>query len=82
MLTKVREAWSYLLTKLNAFASTAFLYLSVNNQLPAPAEAAMDRLPEPAQTIVRLAVPFAWWSLVEYAKNHAVKQAKADAPPA
>jgi hypothetical protein len=71
---RFRRAWADLLTKLNAVATFALTYLSLNGQLPAPAEAAMSRLPEPWQFIARLFVPIAWGTLVEYAKARAIKK--------
>lgn len=77
LIARIRSGWSFLLTKLNAFASTLFFYLSINSQLPPPAEAMIDKIPGAWQMMVRLALPFFWWLLIEYAKAKAVKKAKA-----
>lgn len=76
-IDKARAAWSDLLTKLNSAATFVFLYLSMNGQLPAPAEALMSKLPEPWQTVVRILLPITWGTLVEYAKAQAKKRAAA-----
>ena len=76
ILNKLRTAWGFLLTKLNASASLVFLYLSMNDQLPPPIEALLDRVGEPWQTIARLAVPMLWFALVQHAKARAINVGK------
>lgn len=76
MFAKLREYWSYLLTKLNAVGSLVFAYALLN---PSAASDLLNLLPPKLKTPVALAVPALWFMLVQYAKMKALKKAQVQA---
>lgn len=75
-MTKIREAWGYLLTKLNALGSIVLAYALLN---PSAASDLLNLLPDKAKIPAALAAPAAWFLLVQYAKAKAIKKGAADA---
>jgi hypothetical protein len=74
LLAKVRKAWAFLLTKLNAVGSILLAYALLN---PTAASELIALLPEKLKTPVALGVPALWFMLVQYAKAKAIKKAEA-----
>lgn len=76
MFAKVREAWSFLLTKLNALGSILLGYALLN---PSAATDLLALLPAEYRTGAAIAIPALWFMLVQAAKVRDLKK-KADAP--
>lgn len=72
MIERLREGWSYLLTKLNALGSILLAYALLN---PSAASDLLNLLPPNMQTGAALAIPVLWFALVQYAKMKAIKKA-------
>jgi hypothetical protein len=73
MLKKLREAWSFLLTKLNALGSILLAYALLN---PTAAVELLALLPPQFRTGAALAIPTLWFLLVQFAKAKAIKKAE------
>jgi hypothetical protein len=72
MIAKLRTAWSFLLTKLNALGSILLAYALLN---PTAATEGLALLPPSLRTPVAMALPALWFVLVQYAKAKAIKRA-------
>lgn len=73
MLKKLREGWSYLLTKLNAIGSLLLAYALLY-------PGALSELKELAPTWLQPFIPalaLGWFGLVQIAKGKAMKKAEA-----
>ncbi len=81
IIAKLREGWTYLLTRLNALGSILLAYALLN---PTAMSELVALLPPSFKIPAALALPMLWFVLVQYAKARAIKNAlpKADAPPA
>jgi hypothetical protein len=76
LFAKLREGWSFLLTKLNALGSILLAYALLN---PSAASELIAMLPEKLKTPVALAIPTLWFCLVQYGKMRAIKKAESAA---
>ena len=70
LIARLRMAWSFLLTKLNALGSVLLAYALLN---PTAATEGLALLPAGARTPIALALPILWFALVQYAKAKAIK---------
>jgi hypothetical protein len=76
IIQKVRNAWSYLLTKLNALGSILLAYALLN---PDAANELLGVLPEKLRTPAALMIPAAWFLIVQYAKVRDLRKGSPDA---
>jgi hypothetical protein len=72
MIQRVRDAWSFLLTKLNALGSVLLAYALLN---PTAASDLLNLLPANLKVPAALALPALWFMFVQYAKAKAIKKA-------
>jgi hypothetical protein len=79
--TAARTFRGHLLSVANALATYAFAYFSLNQQLPPIAEALLDKIPQPWQTVVRAALPIAWGTFIQFCKSWSNRHAVAAANP-
>jgi hypothetical protein len=70
MIQRIRAAWGFLLTKLNALGSILLAYALLN---PGAASELLNLLPANMRTGAALAIPALWFVVVQYAKVRAVK---------
>ncbi len=73
MIAKLRTGWTFLLTKLNALGSILLAYALLN---PAAANDLLNTLPPKLKIPASLALPAAWFMLVQYSKMKAIKTAR------
>ena len=73
LLHKLRTAWGFMLTKLNALGSILFAYALLN---PDAASELLNLLPPSMKTPVAVALPVLWFCLVQFAKARAINTAK------
>ena len=74
MIQRLRTAWSFLLTKLNAIGSILLAYALLN---PTAASDLINLLPPKLKTPVALGAPCLWFMLVQWAKVKAMRKAEA-----
>jgi hypothetical protein len=67
-----------MLTKLNALGSILFAYALLN---PDAASELLNLLPPSMKTPVAVALPVAWFALVQFAKARAIKAGQTPPPP-
>jgi hypothetical protein len=71
LIQKAQVAWGFLLTKLNALGSILLAYALLN---PTAASDLLNLLPASLKVPAALAMPAAWFVLVQYAKAKAIKK--------